>query len=215
MSGGAERLVVDAAVGLKECGHQVIMYTSHHDKDHCFEETRDGKVATSGMDLEQHLLLDFGLTLSLSGTLEVRVEGNSIIPRTIFGRLYILCAILRQFHLCISLLRQQKDTCDVLFVDQLSACIPLLKLFSTSKVSILSIGVYHSCASIDMTNLMYCNLSDIFLLPLSRQEISSPWYHDATNLPCPCRSLWGIHHRFVLTVSNSHCYYFFFASIKS
>jgi alpha-1,3/alpha-1,6-mannosyltransferase len=43
-SGGAERLVVDAAVGLKERGHQVVMYTSHHDKNHCFEETRDGKV---------------------------------------------------------------------------------------------------------------------------------------------------------------------------
>lgn len=43
-SGGAERLVVDAAVGLKERGHQVIMYTSHHDKNHCFEETRDGTV---------------------------------------------------------------------------------------------------------------------------------------------------------------------------
>lgn len=40
---GAERLVVDAAVGIQKKGHQVIFYTSHHDPNHCFEETRDGK----------------------------------------------------------------------------------------------------------------------------------------------------------------------------
>lgn len=40
--GGAERLVVDAAVGLQNLGHKVVMYTSHHDPTHCFEETRDG-----------------------------------------------------------------------------------------------------------------------------------------------------------------------------
>lgn len=40
--GGAERLVVDAAVGLQSRGHSVVMYTSHHDPGHAFEETRDG-----------------------------------------------------------------------------------------------------------------------------------------------------------------------------
>lgn len=41
--GGAERLVVDAAVGLQDQGkHLVTMFTSHHDRTHCFEETRDG-----------------------------------------------------------------------------------------------------------------------------------------------------------------------------
>jgi alpha-1,3/alpha-1,6-mannosyltransferase len=97
----------------------------------------------------------------------VRVEGNSIIPRTIFGRFYILCAILRQFHLCISLLRQQKDTCDVLFVDQLSACIPFLKLFCTSKVSNLSV-ISLSCASENIRSnelqffkvFFYCHFPD-------------------------------------------------------
>ncbi|CAG8754915.1 1328_t:CDS:2, partial [Dentiscutata heterogama] len=53
--GGAERLVVDAATGLKSKGHKVVIYTSHHDREHCFEETKDG-------------------------SLEVRVRGNSIIP---------------------------------------------------------------------------------------------------------------------------------------
>jgi hypothetical protein len=40
--GGAERLVVDAAVGLQSCGHSVIIYTSHHDPSHSFPETNDG-----------------------------------------------------------------------------------------------------------------------------------------------------------------------------
>ena len=37
--GGAERLVVDAAMGLKKLGHKVDIFTSHHDIHHCFEET--------------------------------------------------------------------------------------------------------------------------------------------------------------------------------
>lgn len=38
--GGAERLVVDAAIGLQSLGHKIVMYTSHHDPKHCFNETR-------------------------------------------------------------------------------------------------------------------------------------------------------------------------------
>lgn len=41
--GGAERLVVDAAVGLQERGHRVVVFTSHCDPKHCFEEARDGE----------------------------------------------------------------------------------------------------------------------------------------------------------------------------
>lgn len=40
--GGAERLVVDAAVGLKGRGHNVIIFTNHCDPTHCFDEARDG-----------------------------------------------------------------------------------------------------------------------------------------------------------------------------
>lgn len=43
--GGAERLVVDAALGLQDFGHEVDIYTSHHDPNHCFEETKDGVLA--------------------------------------------------------------------------------------------------------------------------------------------------------------------------
>ena len=40
--GGAERLVVDAAVGLQKRGHKVVIFTSHCDPTHCFDEARDG-----------------------------------------------------------------------------------------------------------------------------------------------------------------------------
>lgn len=42
--GGAERLVVDAALGLQQQGHSVIIYTSHCDKSHCFEEVKNGQL---------------------------------------------------------------------------------------------------------------------------------------------------------------------------
>jgi alpha-1,3/alpha-1,6-mannosyltransferase len=41
--GGAERLVIDAAVGLQSRGHKVTIFTSHCDPQHCFDEARDGK----------------------------------------------------------------------------------------------------------------------------------------------------------------------------
>lgn len=41
--GGAERLVVDAAVGLQEQGHHVVIFTNHCDPSHCFDECRDGE----------------------------------------------------------------------------------------------------------------------------------------------------------------------------
>ena len=108
--GGAERLVVDAAVGIQSKGHTVTMYTSHHDPNHCFEETRDG-------------------------TLEVRVHGDSL-PRQLFGRLYIVFAILRQLALVYWILTHEKDSYDIIVVDQLSACVPILKWFSSAHVSI-------------------------------------------------------------------------------
>jgi alpha-1,3/alpha-1,6-mannosyltransferase len=41
-SGGAERLVVNIAVALQALGHDVRIYTSHHDKTRCFDETKPG-----------------------------------------------------------------------------------------------------------------------------------------------------------------------------
>ncbi|KAK9457294.1 hypothetical protein V1511DRAFT_493249 [Dipodascopsis uninucleata] len=101
--GGAERLVVDAAVGLKELGHDVTIFTSRCDPQHCFEEVKDG-------------------------SLKVVVKGDNVFPRTMFGgRFAILCAILRQLHLTLHILRHENETFDGIFVDQLAFCVPLLK----------------------------------------------------------------------------------------
>lgn len=40
--GGAERLIIDAAVGLQKRGHKIVIFTSHCDATHCFDEARDG-----------------------------------------------------------------------------------------------------------------------------------------------------------------------------
>lgn len=45
--GGAERLIVDAAVELASHGHDVHIFTSHHDKNRCFEETLAGVLHSS------------------------------------------------------------------------------------------------------------------------------------------------------------------------
>ena len=37
--------MVDAAVGLQRKGHDVRVFTSHHDQSHAFEETKDGEIA--------------------------------------------------------------------------------------------------------------------------------------------------------------------------
>ncbi|KNE87074.1 hypothetical protein PSTG_19551, partial [Puccinia striiformis f. sp. tritici PST-78] len=40
--GGAERLVVDAAIGLTRLGHSVQIFTSSHQPERAFIETSDG-----------------------------------------------------------------------------------------------------------------------------------------------------------------------------
>lgn len=127
--GGAERLIIDVALALQNRGHRVTIYTSHRDKAHCFDEARDG-------------------------TLDVRVRGNTIFPAHIFGRLHILMASLRQLHLTASLLTElgsrdqpsqssekdqggnaQEIRDDIFIVDQLPACVPILKTFGQPRKS--------------------------------------------------------------------------------
>ncbi|KAK0409536.1 hypothetical protein QR680_004606 [Steinernema hermaphroditum] len=102
--GGAERLVVDAAVALERHGHQVKMITNQYSPDHCFAET---------------------------ATLDIETVFQWI-PRAIFGRMMALCAyvkmILAAFYVCFCC------KADVYFVDQVSACIPILKWFSSGRV---------------------------------------------------------------------------------
>ncbi|WVQ97962.1 hypothetical protein IAU59_005082 [Kwoniella sp. CBS 9459] len=122
--GGAERLVVDAAVALQRLGHEVVMFTSRHDPKRCFEETRDG-------------------------TLQVHVLGSSL-PRSLHPKfpMTIIFSILRSllltFLLCTSLVMPDPPTFmnplsplkgfDVFIVDQQSVCVPWLRLLTGSKV---------------------------------------------------------------------------------
>lgn len=47
LAGGAERLMVDVACQLTAHGHNVQLFTSHHDKTRCFEENVSGKVLSA------------------------------------------------------------------------------------------------------------------------------------------------------------------------
>jgi hypothetical protein len=56
--GGAEQLIVNIATVLKELGHEVQLLTSHHDKNHCFEETKpDGKAIHNEKNIIRNLIL--------------------------------------------------------------------------------------------------------------------------------------------------------------
>lgn len=106
--GGAERAVIDAALALKSRGHQVEFVTAHHDPKHCFQETKDG-------------------------TLRVTVVGDWL-PRKILGKFYALCAYIRMIYAAIYLVIFSSIKYDVVFCDQISACVPVLKLASTKII---------------------------------------------------------------------------------
>lgn len=116
--GGAERAVIDAALALKSQKHEVEFVTAHHDPAHCFQETRDG-------------------------TLKITVAGDWL-PRSIFGRFYALFAYMRMIYASIYLVFFSGITADLIFCDQISACIPVLR-FSKAKV------------------LFYCHFPDMLL----------------------------------------------------
>ncbi|XP_045126309.1 alpha-1,3/1,6-mannosyltransferase ALG2-like isoform X3 [Portunus trituberculatus] len=106
--GGAERLVVDAALALRRKGHQVYLFTAHHDPTHCFPETTDGQ-------------------------LEVTCVGDWL-PRSICGRFMALWAYLRMVYVALYLVLVSGLAFDVVFVDQVSACIPFLRLRRQAKI---------------------------------------------------------------------------------
>lgn len=55
--GGAEQLIVNIATLLQELGHEVTILTSHHDVNHCFEETKpNGNTLTHSRTQRDSLL---------------------------------------------------------------------------------------------------------------------------------------------------------------
>lgn len=100
--GGAERLVVDAAVALKSKGCSVQIWTAHYDPTHCFSETLDP-------DLPVVCVGDW-------------------LPTSVFGYLHAMCAYLRMIFVALYLVFLSGVEYDVIFCDQVSACIPVLRL---------------------------------------------------------------------------------------
>lgn len=103
--GGAERLIVDAAMALQSVNNNnITIFTSHCDRSHCFEEIKNG-------------------------LLDVQVYGD-FLPTNLNGKFKIVFAFLRQLYLTIKLIITFKIfKYDILILDQLSYCIPLLHLF--------------------------------------------------------------------------------------
>lgn len=104
--GGAERLIVDAAVALKTKDHHVEIFTAHHDPNHCFEQTKDG-------------------------TLKVTCVGDWL-PRSCCNKCYAVFAYIRMLYVAFFLLSRhyfsdREDRFDVFICDQISACIPVLR----------------------------------------------------------------------------------------
>lgn len=68
-----------------------------------------------------------------TGTLDVRIRGHTLFPPVLFHRFHILLATLRQLHLIFSICLSTGELAelepDVFVVDQLSACVPLLRWF--------------------------------------------------------------------------------------
>lgn len=117
--GGAERLILDAALALQSRGHAVTIYTSYRDTRHCFEEARDG-------------------------TLDVRVRGGSLVPAHLGGRFVVLFAVLRQVILVGWVVGEgykrwmekrgteaEEEEEEVFIVDQVPACVPILRFLGS------------------------------------------------------------------------------------
>lgn len=96
--GGAERVVVDAALELSARGHQVTIFTSCHDPERAFPATLDGR-------------------------LDVRVSGD-FLPTRIAGRLQAVCTGARVAWLAGVVAR---ETFDAVICDIVPFALPLLR----------------------------------------------------------------------------------------
>eukprot|EP01039_Chlorochromonas_danica_P002367 gene2367-2599_t len=108
--GGAENLVVQVASSLQDLGCSVTILTSHHDINHCFEETKpNGKLGSA-----------------------VHVYGDWL-PRHFLGRFTAFFAILRMLLLAVVVVLWYSSY-DVVFIDGVAAPIPLLTRFGQKVV---------------------------------------------------------------------------------
>ncbi|THD27561.1 putative dolichyl-P-Man:GDP-Man1GlcNAc2-PP-dolichyl alpha-1 3-mannosyltransferase [Fasciola hepatica] len=100
--GGAERLIVDAAVAVNQSGYQVKMITNHYEPTHAFEETQKS---------------EFNV-----------ISVADWFPRSVYGRFMALCAYVRLLLAAVYLIFTCNKKTDIIVVDQISAPLPLLNL---------------------------------------------------------------------------------------
>jgi alpha-1,3/alpha-1,6-mannosyltransferase len=105
--GGAERLMVDAALWLQQAGHQVTVLTTHHDPERCFDETRNG-------------------------TLDVRVLGD-VLPTRLYSRVPAIVTLARMGALGLGA-RRWRGSFDVVFCDLVAHVTPLLRASLGARV---------------------------------------------------------------------------------
>jgi alpha-1,3/alpha-1,6-mannosyltransferase len=105
--GGSERLVLDAMRHLQAAGHRVTMFTAHHDRARCFEETRNG-------------------------TLDIRVYGD-FLPSHVGQRLRVPCTMARMAYLS-GAVALYGTRFDVIFCDLVAHTLPFLKCCSRAKI---------------------------------------------------------------------------------
>lgn len=126
--GGAERLILDAILELQAAGHEVQVYTAHHDPKRCFRET-----LAPGAAPARAIAQPPAHSSSTDGTRApwLHVHGGWL-PRTVFGRLHALCAFVRCLLLALVLLCS-RGRFQVVLLDQVSAPIALLRACSRTK----------------------------------------------------------------------------------
>lgn len=105
--GGAERLVVDAALQLQKAGHKVTILTAHHDTERCFEETKNG-------------------------ALDVQCI-SCLIPLHLAQRLRAPCTIARTSYVAVRLLLRHLNP-SIIFCDTVPHPLPLLRAASSAKI---------------------------------------------------------------------------------
>lgn len=155
LPGGAERLIVDTALQLQSQGHEVVVFTSHHDKNHCFPQTADGESRIKNsqvkasqrdenLDLTSFLHSLNPFLFPFSGTLQV-YELVSMFPRSFFNTLVLPLSILRQmslvFQLLLSLFLFNYPSTFPRFLHPLLSSCPPLQSFDLFFVDQLSAGV--------------------------------------------------------------------------
>jgi alpha-1,3/alpha-1,6-mannosyltransferase len=101
--GGAEQLIVTMAKCIQDLGHKVEILTSHHNVNHCFEETKPNGV--------------LGKSISVYG---------DWLPRNFMNKFTAFFAILRMLLLAFIAIFFRRNI-DLVILDGISAPIPLLK----------------------------------------------------------------------------------------